>query len=228
MNIKFLGAAAVMAVMAAGSASAATATTTFDFTGSALPVSSIPFTSTDTNLSLTATADNQLSSNGQIQLETDRFVGRYAGGLGVCHGTPSANASGGCSGENHEVDGNIGNDVVLFDFGTQDVTLKSVTLSYIGYNDEFSFSFFDGTSTTPTNFFSSLNTPGTGLSTYIFSQVWTGSLFGIGAVDSNDEFKISGISVSYDAAVPIPAAAFLFAPALLGFMGLRRKAKQLN
>jgi hypothetical protein len=27
------------------------------------------------------------------------------------------------------------------------------------------------------------------------------------------------------AAVPIPAAAFLFAPALLGFMGLRRKAK---
>lgn len=28
-------------------------------------------------------------------------------------------------------------------------------------------------------------------------------------------------------AVPIPAAAFLFAPALLGFMGLRRKAKNL-
>jgi len=27
-------------------------------------------------------------------------------------------------------------------------------------------------------------------------------------------------------AVPVPAAAFLFAPALLGFMGLRRKAKQ--
>lgn len=32
----------------------------------------------------------------------------------------------------------------------------------------------------------------------------------------------SGVPVS---AVPIPAAAFLFAPALLGFMGLRRKAK---
>ena len=26
-------------------------------------------------------------------------------------------------------------------------------------------------------------------------------------------------------AVPVPAAAFLFAPALLGFIGLRRKAK---
>jgi len=30
---------------------------------------------------------------------------------------------------------------------------------------------------------------------------------------------------AYNSAVPIPAAAFLFAPALLGFMGLRRKAK---
>jgi hypothetical protein len=31
--------------------------------------------------------------------------------------------------------------------------------------------------------------------------------------------------ISYIPEVPIPAAAFLFAPALLGFMGLRRKAK---
>ncbi|HDY84904.1 MAG TPA: hypothetical protein ENH74_04375, partial [Methylophaga sp.] len=37
----------------------------------------------------------------------------------------------------------------------------------------------------------------------------------------NLEIDISAVS-----AVPIPAAAFLFAPALLGFMGLRRKSKQ--
>jgi hypothetical protein len=210
----------------AASFSVSAATTSFNFNGNTLPTGSISFTSADNNLSLTATADNQLSSNGQIQLENNRFVGQYSGGLGVCHGTPNANAYGGCSGENHQVDGNYGNDVVLFDFGTQEVTLESVTLSYIGSNDEFSFSFFDGISTTPTNFFSSLNTPSNGISTYIFSQVWTGSLFGIGAVDYNDEFKISGIGVSYDvAAVPVPAAAFLFAPALLGFMGLRRKTK---
>jgi hypothetical protein len=30
--------------------------------------------------------------------------------------------------------------------------------------------------------------------------------------------------ISVVSAVPVPAAAFLFAPALLGFMGLRRKA----
>lgn len=38
----------------------------------------------------------------------------------------------------------------------------------------------------------------------------------------NVGIMLDNVSVS---AVPIPAAAFLFAPALLGFMGLRRKAK---
>tara|TARA_R110002167_G_scaffold76148_12_gene212228 strand:+ start:951 stop:1568 length:618 start_codon:yes stop_codon:yes gene_type:complete len=37
-----------------------------------------------------------------------------------------------------------------------------------------------------------------------------------------DNFQYGNVS-----AVPIPAAAFLFAPAMLGFMGLRRKAKKL-
>lgn len=40
--------------------------------------------------------------------------------------------------------------------------------------------------------------------------------------DADHRFIAEFSSVS---AVPIPAAAFLFAPALLGFMGLRRKAK---
>ncbi|HEC73979.1 MAG TPA: hypothetical protein ENI26_06350 [Methylophaga aminisulfidivorans] len=37
--------------------------------------------------------------------------------------------------------------------------------------------------------------------------------------------NIGGMSLNVSA-VPIPAAAFLFAPALLGFMGLRRKAQK--
>ena len=49
------------------------------------------------------------------------------------------------------------------------------------------------------------------------------------------EFKVIGTSESFGgsldtvsvSAVPIPAAALLFAPALIGFMGLRRKAKNL-
>ncbi|MDB2705433.1 hypothetical protein N9Y67_02705 [Pseudomonadota bacterium] len=44
----------------------------------------------------------------------------------------------------------------------------------------------------------------------------------------NDGFGMDNVSytpISAVSAVPIPAAAFLFGPALLGFMGLRRKAK---
>ncbi len=63
--------------------------------------------------------------------------------------------------------------------------------------------------------------------TYVFSVIGTGSdILGFSAEGISDTFGggIDSVSVS---AVPIPAAAFLFAPALLGFMGLRRKAKDL-
>ena len=47
--------------------------------------------------------------------------------------------------------------------------------------------------------------------------------------DSNYTDNIGGISLNVTLArpneVPIPAAAFMFAPALLGFLGLRRRAK---
>jgi hypothetical protein len=39
----------------------------------------------------------------------------------------------------------------------------------------------------------------------------------------NDEASVY-MDVEGVSAVPVPAAAFLFAPALIGFMGLRRKA----
>lgn len=42
-----------------------------------------------------------------------------------------------------------------------------------------------------------------------------------------DHWAIDNVTISNDSvsAVPLPAAAFLFGPALLGFMGFRRKAK---
>tara|TARA_R110001606_G_scaffold395213_1_gene567082 strand:+ start:83369 stop:84001 length:633 start_codon:yes stop_codon:yes gene_type:complete len=46
---------------------------------------------------------------------------------------------------------------------------------------------------------------------------------GLGDADYDDMI----VALKPVSAVPIPAAAFLFAPALLGFMGLRRKAKNI-
>ncbi len=114
---------------------------------------------------------------------------------------------------------------MLFDFA-QEVTLESVTFSHVGNNDEFSFSFFDNNSPTATNFYSSVGLGNNGsIQTYVFGQVWTGNLFGIGAIGSNDEFKIKKLVVSYEemSEVPVPAAIWLFAPALAGFTALRRK-----
>lgn len=224
MYKKILGAVALATVMAVGSASAAT--TSFNFNGNTAPGGPIDFLSADGNLTLTATANNQTSDDGEIGFNNP-LLGQYSGGLGVCNGTANSRYSGGCKGDDHQVDGDRGNDVVIFDFGTQEVTLESVTLSFVGSNDQFSFSFFDGNSTTPASFFSSIDPTNGSISTYVFNQVWTGSLFGIGANDSNDEFKIRGLGVSYEVSeIPVPAAAFLFAPALMGFLGLRRKAKQ--
>jgi hypothetical protein len=47
------------------------------------------------------------------------------------------------------------------------------------------------------------------------------------ATGTSDSFggNIDAVSLTSVSAVPLPAAAFLFAPALLGFMGLRRKTK---
>ena len=60
--------------------------------------------------------------------------------------------------------------------------------------------------------------------------VWTflAGSYTISGLVSESPFGSGGAALRLDtdvSAVPIPAAAFLFAPALLGFMGLRRKAK---
>lgn len=59
-------------------------------------------------------------------------------------------------------------------------------------------------------------------STILFSDALIGDSEGNGGALTYAKLDNFQYSVS---AVPVPAAAFLFAPALLGFMGLRRKAK---
>ncbi|HBX61318.1 MAG TPA: hypothetical protein DEG65_15500 [Methylophaga sp.] len=57
-----------------------------------------------------------------------------------------------------------------------------------------------------------------------------GAFAGITFRDNNDPAGVRYMDMSYNSVVgvsevPIPAAAFMFAPALLGLMGLRRRAK---
>lgn len=224
MSTKILAAAGLLAVVAVGSASAAT--TSFNFSGNTNPGGALTFLSADTNISLTATATRQ-DNNGN-PITGNAFLGQSYGGLGVCSGVVSSVGS--CFFDNHQVDSFGPEEAILFNFGAQEVTLDSVTFSHVGSNDDFSFSFFTDDDTDPGTFFQNISLPNNGPNqTYTFFGTYIGSLFGIGAAgsyDFNDEFKIKSIGVIYEvAAVPVPAAALLFAPALLGFMGLRRKAK---
>jgi hypothetical protein len=65
------------------------------------------------------------------------------------------------------------------------------------------------------------------------NAAWTNILISVVNVNAGDKLSFShaggdNVGIMLDnvsvSAVPVPAAAFLFAPALLGFMGLRRKA----
>lgn len=66
---------------------------------------------------------------------------------------------------------------------------------------------------------------------FSFTEISTLGAAGWASDIANSPFQYStvwtpSLAVGGPSAVPIPAAAFLFAPAMLGFMGLRRKAKQ--
>ena len=62
-----------------------------------------------------------------------------------------------------------------------------------------------------------------GSSVGTISAIFTSSFITLNSASLGN--LVLGSAGSVVSAVPIPAAAFLFAPALLGFMGLRRKAK---
>ncbi len=139
-------------------------------------------------------------------------AGQYSTGLGVTSH----------SGDSHQVDGANRNDIVKFTFDYE-VILKAVTFSYVDGNDEFSFATMDGG---PLGVIArNVNIPGTGFATYTFNSIWQGTMFGIGAWDGNDNFKIKALHYDKVNVVPLPASVLLLGSAIgiAGFVGRRRK-----
>lgn len=139
-------------------------------------------------------------------------AGQYSGGLGVTSH----------SGDSHQVDGANRNDIVKFTFD-HEVILEAVTFSLVDGNDEFSFATMDGG---PLGVIArNVNIPGSGVGTYTFNSIWQGTMFGIGAWDSSDNFKIKALHYSKVNVVPLPASVLLLGSAIgfAGFFGRRRK-----
>jgi len=148
------------------------------------------------------------------------LVGSWSTGLGLRTGQR----------DSHLVDGSGWGEALMFSF-SEEVLLSSVTLSYADRDDDVTlFADLAGGFGEAGRFrlsgFSSIET-------LTLNDPVLGSLFGVGAGDSNDEFKIRSITVARveppldpPAAIPLPAAAALLAPALaaLALIGRRRRS----
>lgn len=219
-----IAAAAILAV----SAMSAQATTTFNLGGSFPGGFSLDYSEGGIGLNVTGGTFSS-STPGSETVSGGAFVNRGSDGIGVSSGLI----------ENPEVDGDHSNDVAIFSFD-QAVKLVSVTFSH--YDDEtqstdFFTCLFTGVCYVPapddefsfladTDNNGSLNliTTNSDGNPYVFSPSPIGDLFGIGAWDNNDDFRIASIEVS---AVPLPAALPLYGAglAVMGFAGWRKRRK---
>ncbi|WP_299962296.1 VPLPA-CTERM sorting domain-containing protein [uncultured Roseobacter sp.] len=229
---QFLAAAAVAALFG-GAGAAQAASFTVDFSGNTVPAPSLSFNDIGgSGVNVTVTADDHNRFNGDLGGESFG-VGQYSGGLGICSGTVTTTGDY-CRHDDHQVDGGgsgASDEMAIFTF-SETVTLRSVGFSFIGSNDEFDFRMYD-----PLGQFFASQEPGVGTGpnnevVYSFSQIWTGSIFGIGAQDKNDEFKIKSLTFDFDepddnpSPVPLPAAAWMLLAGVGGLGAMKRRNKK--
>ncbi len=125
------------------------------------------------------------------------------------------------NGKNKEIDGKNADELVQFAFNTA-VQLVSITFGRVDSNDDFDFFFDTGTGLTEQA--NNIDIPNNG--TYLFSGLWNGDLFGIGANGKHDNFTIKRIEVAVTA-IPLPAALPLYGSglALIGYLGWRKRRR---
>jgi len=190
-----------VAALAVASSSAIATPVTFDFTGSLIAVGNpLNFSQDGLNLSVSSTPGT-----------VNQVIGL---GLGVSQGFF----------ENPQVDGS--GVVEALDFMLSEaVQLLSVGFTRVGSNDDANIS--DGSLTIgvdlpnpDTVFF--LGDIGSG-SVDVQANGLFGSLFSVGAIGSNDEFRVSNIVVERVAEVSEPATLALLGLGLLGLLRVRRQ-----
>jgi hypothetical protein len=230
MAIKFgkvLGAALFALAITAGSARAVPVTFNF-YGGNGQQSSSFNFTKSGITLSVSS---NKWDDSG-VQVSSVGKVGRWSNGLGILSGA---------SGDEHFIDGkkngSTANELMKFYF-SKAVNIISITFSYNDSDDDFAF-FFDKNSNGSLAgdlVWKTRDIPGSSFyGSYTFaaleSRKYIGQLFGIGAFENNDNFKIASITVNdRPSAVPLPGALPLLLSAFGGVLwtGIRRKQKTVT
>ncbi|MBE7636311.1 hypothetical protein GUA87_05605 [Sneathiella sp. P13V-1] len=195
--------------------SAMAATTTFDFLSG--PNGSIGWTRGTLNYSVDG-LNLAVSSAEYYQgaIYDSGHIRQYNG-----HGLAIWNESD----NDHQIDGSGYNDVAYFDFGTQEVKLKSVSFTYNDNGDRFAL-FADNDNDGYLELIdSSLNANPTDTFEFLGALMFSGTEFGIGAIGRYHDFKLAALTVEKISAIPLPAALPLYGAgvALLGFIGWRRK-----
>ncbi len=194
---------------------------TFNFTGGT-GQQAPSFTYTKLGTTLTLTVKSNIANEAGTILTAAGKVGKWQQGLGILDGDRN---------DEHFVDGNGKNDVLSF-FFSQSVRILSVGFSYVDSNDDFAFFFDKGKDGVLQNdrVWKTKDIPGNGpngtFSFLTLTDKYIGKLFGIGAYDSNDEFKVASITVDFvkPSTIPLPGALPLFAAGLVG-LGLMRRRK---
>ena len=198
------------------SAGPAAAFTSFDLTGSGGYQGSYGFSADGIGLSVSAST---FSGSGSVG--SDVLVHQNSTGLGVYSHW----------GDSSQVDGSLRNDLLVFQFD-QDVQLLAASFTYGDGNDDFTF-FFDGGGDGDLDLTGFADVPtGSTSMTYVFEQSWIGELFGIGALDTFDNFRVSGLDVEGDisgvSSVPLPLPAFLLLGGCGLFVAARHAQKKLT
>jgi hypothetical protein len=173
---------------------------------------------TSGGVTLTATG-HRLNNNNTIGAQES--LGLWDNGLGV---RSSSN-------DEHFVDGSGANEAVRFAF-SQTVRILSVTLAYADRNDTFSFGYQGGSGYVHV-------TSGQGLTTgsttwnyaaspdearYTFNNAYWSSIFAIGAIDGDSEFKIAAMTVeTAPSVVPLPAAGWALIAGLGALAAVKRR-----